>query len=36
VLSKIAVEPVASFDEPRARAFLPDGRVLVTEKKATF
>ncbi|HKL63315.1 MAG TPA: hypothetical protein VJ883_08110, partial [Woeseiaceae bacterium] len=28
-----AVEPVTSFDEPWAMAFLPDERLLVTEKK---
>jgi glucose/arabinose dehydrogenase len=27
------VEPIASFDEPWALAILPDGRMLVTEKK---
>jgi glucose/arabinose dehydrogenase len=27
------VEPITSFDEPWALAFLPDGRMLVTEKK---
>ncbi|MDX1404990.1 MAG: PQQ-dependent sugar dehydrogenase [Woeseiaceae bacterium] len=27
------VQPVTSFDEPWAMAFLPDGRMLVTEKK---
>ncbi len=27
------IEPITSFDEPWALAFLPDGRMLVTEKK---
>lgn len=27
------VEPITSFDEPWALAFMPDGRMLVTEKK---
>ena len=27
------IEPITSFDEPWAMAFLPDGRMLVTEKK---
>lgn len=28
-----AIEPITKFDEPWALAFLPDGRMLVTEKK---
>ncbi|QPQ54760.1 PQQ-dependent sugar dehydrogenase [Allosphingosinicella flava] len=28
-----AVQPVADFDEPWAMTFLPDGRLLITEKK---
>jgi len=31
-----AVEPVTSFDEPWAMAFLPDERLLVTEKKGNL
>jgi glucose/arabinose dehydrogenase len=30
------VETVTSFDEPWAMAFLPDGRMLVTEKKGNL
>lgn len=30
------VEPITSFDEPWALAFLPDGRMLVTEKKGNL
>ncbi len=30
------VRPVTSFDEPWAMAFLPDGRLLVTEKKGNL
>ena len=26
------IEPITSFDQPWAMAFLPDGRMLVTEK----
>jgi glucose/arabinose dehydrogenase len=31
-----SVEPITSFDEPWALAFLPDGRMLVTEKKGNL
>lgn len=30
------IEPITSFDQPWAFAFLPDGRMLVTEKKGTL
>jgi glucose/arabinose dehydrogenase len=30
------VEPITSFDEPWAMTFLPDGRMLVTEKKGNL
>ena len=31
-----SVEPITSFDEPWAMTFLPDGRMLVTEKKGNL
>ena len=30
------IQPITSFDEPWAMAFLPDGRMLVTEKKGNL
>jgi glucose/arabinose dehydrogenase len=34
--SRFNIEPIASFDEPWAIAFLPDGRLLLTEKKGNL
>ena len=34
--SVFAIEPVAEFDEPWAMTFLPDGRLLVTEKRGAL
>lgn len=34
--SPFQVEPIADFDEPWALTFLPDGRMLVTEKKGNL
>lgn len=34
--SPFNIEPITKFDEPWALAFLPDGRMLVTEKKGTL
>lgn len=34
--SKISVERIAEFNEPWAMTFLPDGRMLVTEKRGTL
>ena len=31
-----SIEPITSFDEPWAMTFLPDGRMLVTEKKGNL
>src|SRR5262245_608881 len=34
--TSVTVTPISSFEEPWAMAFLPDGRLLVTEKKGAL